>query len=122
MEFNFDFLISEEEQDLNTLVQYLQQQHPDTLARVAESASTELKEIISHNVQGLLGMLPSDDFQVQITTNRENLANLLASAMMTGYFLSQMEQRKNLDALLSGGDSLKGPSTGYSDWLDTTTH
>jgi hypothetical protein len=51
-------------------------------------------------------MLPSEDFNVQIVTNRENLANLLASAMMTGYFLSQMEQRRNLDANLSDTSSL----------------
>lgn len=118
MEFNFNFLISEEEQTDNTLIQYLQQQHPDTLARVAESASTELKEIISHNVQGLLGILPTEDFQVQITTNRENLANLLASAMMTGYFLGQMEQRKNLETLFSGGETLKSRPSSSSDWRD----
>ena len=112
MEFNFDFLISEEEQTDNTLIQYLQQQHPDTLARVAESASTELKEIISHNVQGLLGILPTEDFQVQITTN------LLASAMMTGYFLGQMEQRKNLETLFSGGETLKSRPSSSSDWRD----
>jgi CheY-specific phosphatase CheX len=102
MVFNLDFFASEpEEQDTNTLIQYLQQQHPDTLARIAQSASSDVKEIISQNVQGLVGMLPNGDFNVQITTDRENLANLLASAMMTGYFLSQMEQRKNLDSALS---------------------
>jgi hypothetical protein len=34
---------------------------------------------------------------VQVTTDRENLAGLLASAMMTGYFLRQMEQRMELE-------------------------
>jgi hypothetical protein len=52
-------------------------------------------------------MLPSEDFHVQITTDRDDLANLLASAMMTGYFLGQMEQRKNLDNTLSLSESLK---------------
>ena len=51
-------------------------------------------------------MLPSEDFNIQVTTDRESLANLLASAMMTGYFLGQMEQRKNLEANLSNTDSL----------------
>lgn len=102
MVFNLDFFASEpEQQDTNTLIQYLQQQQPETLARIAQSASSDVKEIISQNVQGLVGMLPNGDFNVQITTDRENLANLLASAMMTGYFLSQMEQRKNLDSALS---------------------
>ena len=44
-----------------------------------------------------MGILSPGDFNIQIATDRENLANLLASAMMTGYFLSQMEQRKNLE-------------------------
>ncbi|ACK65179.1 conserved hypothetical protein [Rippkaea orientalis PCC 8801] len=107
MSFNFDFIASETaEQDSNTLIQYLQEQHPDTLTRIAQSASPEIKQIITQNVQGLVGMLPSEDFNISITTDRENLANLLASAMMTGYFLSQMEQRKNLEINLSNTDSL----------------
>lgn len=107
MVFNFDFFASEpEEQDTNTLIQYLQQQHPEILARIAQSASPEIQQIITQNVQGLVGVLPPEDFNISITTDRENLANLLASAMMTGYFLGQMEQRKNLEATLSNTDAL----------------
>ncbi|MGK7941498.1 MAG: DUF760 domain-containing protein [Crocosphaera sp.] len=108
MVFNFDFFASEaEEQDTNALIKYLQQQHPETLSRIAQSASPEIQQIITQNVQGLVGMLPSEDFNIQVTTDRENLANLLASAMMTGYFLSQMEQRKNLEETLSDVDDIK---------------
>ncbi|MFN9837143.1 MAG: DUF760 domain-containing protein, partial [Pseudanabaena sp.] len=32
-----------------------------------------------------------------ITTDRENLAGLIGSAMMTGYFIRQMETRMQLD-------------------------
>lgn len=107
MVFDFDFFTSEpEEQDTNHLMQYLQRQHPDILARIAQSASSEIKQIITQNVQGLVGMLPSEDFNIQITTDRENLAHLLASAMMTGYFLGQVEQRRNLEETLSKSDSL----------------
>ena len=102
MIFNFDFLNSEsQEQNCNTLMQYLRQQHPEVLAQIASSASPEVKQIISQNVQGLVGMLPSGDFNVKITTDRENLAHLLASAMMTGYFLCQMEKRMDLEAGLT---------------------
>ena len=66
------------------LIQYLQEQSPDTLQRVARSASGEIQDIIRHNVQGLLGMLPGEHFEVKVTANRDNLANMLASAMMTG--------------------------------------
>lgn len=105
MVFNPDFFSSpdlQEHEDINPLLQYLQHQSPEVLARVAKSASPEIKEIISQNVQGLLGMLPSEHFNVQIVTNRENLAGLLASAMMTGYFLRQMEQRMELDTSIMG--------------------
>ncbi|MBD2663136.1 hypothetical protein B6N60_00686 [Richelia sinica FACHB-800] len=83
----------------NQLLKYLQHQSPEVLARVAQSVSPEIKQIISQNVQGLVGMLPAENFNVQITTDRDNLAGLLASAMMTGYFLRQMEQRMQLEHL-----------------------
>jgi hypothetical protein len=65
---------------------------------VARSASGEIQDIIRHNVHGLLGMLPGEQFEVKIQTSRENLAGLLASAMMTGYFLRQMEQRMEIES------------------------
>jgi hypothetical protein len=106
MVFNPNFFNSEQqEQEQNTLMQYLQKQHPEMLSRIAQSASPEIKQIISNNVRGLLGMLPMDDFNIHITTDRENLATLLASAMMTGYFLRQMEQRMNLEVSLSESDN-----------------
>jgi hypothetical protein len=93
-----DFLGSEvEEQDGNQLLRYLQIQSPEILAQVAHAVSSEAKQIISHNVQGLLGVLPGDSFNVKVSTDRDNLANLLVSAMMTGYFLRQMENRMELE-------------------------
>ncbi len=91
----------------NALVQYLQDQSPDVLQRVAKSASNDIQDIIRHNVQGLLGMLPGEQFEVKVTTNRDHLANLLASAMMTGYFLRQMEQRKELEESLFSDESME---------------
>ncbi len=103
-----------EEEQVNSLLKYLQHQPPEVLARVAKSVSPEIKQIISQNVQGLVGVLPHESFNVQITTDWENLAGLLASAMMTGYFLRQMEQRMELDLNLTHSGSLgnKSPKTG----------
>ncbi|WP_411870443.1 DUF760 domain-containing protein [Vulcanococcus limneticus] len=99
--FNPEFLTSENEAiGSNSLIQYLQEQSPDVLQRVARSASSDIQDIIRHNVQGLLGMLPGEQFEVKIQASRDNLAGLLASAMMTGYFLRQMEQRMELEASL----------------------
>jgi hypothetical protein len=104
--FNPEFLTSDNEAiSGNTLIQYLQEQSPDVLQRVARSASGDIQDIIRHNVQGLLGMLPGEQFEVKIQTSRDNLAGLLASAMMTGYFLRQMEQRMELEGALFGSDS-----------------
>jgi hypothetical protein len=114
MVFNPDFLSDNSEEhpyqvqfenfgeNPNQLLKYLQHQSPEVLARVAQSVSPEIKQIISQNVQGLVGMLPAESFNVQITTDRDNLAGLLASAMMTGYFLRQMEQRMQLDKSVNG--------------------
>ena len=99
--FNPEFLTSDSEAiSANSLIQYLQEQSPDVLQRVARSASTDIQDIIRHNVQGLLGVLPGEHFDVKITANLDHLAGLLASAMMTGYFLRQMEQRMELEATL----------------------
>jgi hypothetical protein len=86
----------------NQLLQYLKHQSPEVLSRVAQAVTPEIKQIISQNVQGLIGVLPADGFTVQVTTDRENLAGLLASAMMTGYFLRQMEQRMEMEVSLTG--------------------
>ena len=57
--FNPEFLTSESDSvSGNGLILYLQEQSPDVLQRVARSAGPEIQEIIRHNVQGLLGMLP----------------------------------------------------------------
>lgn len=112
MVFHPDFLSDNvEEAQANPLLTYLQRQAPEILANVAKSASPEIKQIISHNVQGLVGMLPTENFNVKITTDRDNLAGLLASAMMTGYFLRQMEQRMQLEDL-ADSVSLPHNSTG----------
>ena len=105
--FNPEFLTADNEAiSDNSLIQYLQEQSPDVLQRVARSATGDIQDIIRHNVQGLLGMLPGEQFEVKIQASRDNLAGLLASAMMTGYFLRQMEQRMELEAnLFAGGDA-----------------
>jgi hypothetical protein len=115
---NSDFFSGNTEEDqANQLLSYLQNQPPEVLARVAKSVSPEIKQIISQNVQGLVGVLPSEAFNVQITTDRENLAGLLASAMMTGYFLRRMEQRMELEDSMLGSLS-RTPRSGFDPFPD----
>ena len=88
----------------NLLLDYLKEQSPETLATVAQSVSPEVQQIINQNIQNLLGILPPSHFNVTITTDRENLAGLIGSAMMTGYFIRQMETRMQLDKSLAAID------------------
>ena len=106
--FNPEFLATDnnEGHEANALIQYVQDQPADVIQRVAKSASPEIQEIIRHNVQGLLGMLPGEQFEVKVTSSKDNLASLLASAMMTGYFLRQMEQRKELEQTLKNDENM----------------
>ena len=69
--FNPEFLATDNHDggEGNDLIQYLQEQSPDVLQRVAKSASTDIQDIIRHNVQGLLGMLPGEQFEVKITSS-----------------------------------------------------
>ncbi len=107
MAFNPDFLEHKsEDAQVNQLLKYLQHQSPEVLAQIAKATTPQVKDIITHNIQGLLGMLPSEGFSVQVTTDRDNLASLLGSAMMTGYFLRQMEQRMELEQMLTGSNSI----------------
>lgn len=98
----------------NSLLTYLKNQSPETLEQVAKHVSPEIRQVINHNIQGLVGMLPPSQFQVSVTTNHENLANLIGSAMMTGYFLSQMETRMKLDSAFGDGSETK-PETDSSE-------
>ncbi|MEM8504023.1 MAG: DUF760 domain-containing protein [Cyanobacteria bacterium P01_D01_bin.1] len=77
----------------NSLLQYVKSMEPDTITQLSRPDSSEVMQVMEHNVIGLLGGLPSGQFEVSVTTNRENLGRLLASAMMSGYFLRGAEQR-----------------------------
>ena len=88
------FKLSEDE---NSLWQYVQSLSPETVTHLSQPESKEVFQIIEHNISGLLGNMPSDDFEVAISTNRESLARLLASAMISGYFLRNAEQRMGFE-------------------------
>ncbi|ESA39077.1 hypothetical protein N836_29425 [Leptolyngbya sp. Heron Island J] len=77
----------------NSLMQYVQSMEPETIAQLSRPVSTDVMQAMEHNIIALLGGLPSEGFNVSVTTSRENLGRLLASAMMGGYFLKGAEQR-----------------------------
>ncbi|MGG6264891.1 DUF760 domain-containing protein [Leptolyngbya sp. AN03gr2] len=74
-------------------LQYVQSLDPETIAQLSKPSSPEVLQVMERNIFGLLGGLPPENFEVTITTSREDLGRLLASAMMSGYFLKSAEQR-----------------------------
>jgi hypothetical protein len=85
-----------------SLWEYVQTLGPETIARLSKPESTEVFQVMERNIIGLLGNLPSEHFGVTISTSREHLGRLLASAMMSGYFLRNAEQRMNFERSISG--------------------
>lgn len=83
----------------NLLWQYVQSLNPETVAQLSQP-EPEVAQIMEQNLRGILGNLPPDHFGMTITTSRENLGQILASAMMNGYFLHQAKQRMELDKSL----------------------
>jgi hypothetical protein len=77
----------------NSLLQYVQAMSPETVAQLSRPVSPDVMQAMEHNIIGLLGGLPSQHFDVTVTASREHLGRLLASAMMSGYFLRGAEQR-----------------------------
>lgn len=88
----------------NLLWQYVQSMSPDTVAQLSKPDSAEVVQVMERNIIGLLGGLPAEHFDVAVTTSRESLGRLLASAMMSGYFLRNAEQRLNFERSLQSAD------------------
>ncbi len=92
----------------DNLWQYVQGLAPETIAQLSKPESAEVFQVMERNIIGLLGNLPSEHFGVTVSTSREQLGRLLASAMMSGYFLRNAEQRMNFEKSLY---SMQNPFT-----------
>jgi hypothetical protein len=95
-----EFFDGGESETGNLLWQYVQSLTPDSVTQLSKPSSAEVFQVMERNIVGLLGNLPSEHFNVTITTNRENLGRLLASAMISGYFLRNAEQRMGFEKSL----------------------
>jgi hypothetical protein len=89
----------------NLLWQYVKSLSPDTVTQLSKPTSTEVLQVMERNIIGLLGNLPSEQFGITISTSRESLGRLLASAMISGYFLRNAEQRMGFDLVLQGTET-----------------
>jgi hypothetical protein len=89
----------------NPFWHYVQSLSPEAIAQLSKPTSPEVFQVMERNIVGLLGGLPSEHFNITVTTSREDLGRLLASAMMSGYFLRNAEQRMALEKSLVSADS-----------------
>jgi hypothetical protein len=85
-----------------SLWQYIQAMNPELMRQLSQPVSNEVVEVMERNVLGMLGSLPPSQFDITITTSRENLGRLVAAAMVNGYFLRNAEQRLALEKSLLG--------------------
>lgn len=92
-------------EQVNLLWQYVQSMTPETIAQLSKPGSPDVYQVIERNIIGLLGGLPSEHFDVTVTTSREDLGRMLASAMMSGYFLRNAEQRMTFERSLQSTES-----------------
>lgn len=95
----------DKDSEKNLLWQYVQSMSPETITQLSRPTSSEVYQVMENNIMGMLGNLPSQDFGVTISTSRENLGRLLASAMVSGYFLRNAEQRMVFDKSLQMAES-----------------
>ncbi|KAK4533678.1 hypothetical protein CCYA_CCYA18G4560 [Cyanidiococcus yangmingshanensis] len=64
---------------------------------ISKDVPDDTKEAFKRTVLGILGTLPQDGFEIQITTNREAFSKLLLSSMITGYTYHAAEVRMRMD-------------------------
>ncbi|MGB2926596.1 MAG: DUF760 domain-containing protein [Limnothrix sp.] len=82
------------------LWQYVQSLTPETVVQMSQPQSHEVKHVMERNIVGLLGNLNGEGVDVSVNMSRESLGRLLGSAMMSGYFLRNAEQRLNIEKSL----------------------
>lgn len=93
----------------NKLHEYIQSQSMQDMTRLASEISPQVKQIIAGNVQALLGYLPGQEFQTTVAAEKSSFQNLLASAMVTGYFMHAMENRMKMESLFTGDKDAPSP-------------
>lgn len=95
----------------NSLLEYIQSLSPEVISQLSKPQSPEVFQLMERNIIGMLGTLPSEHFGVVVSTSRENLGRLLASAMMSGYFLRNAEQRMQFERALRAMDKAEEEET-----------
>jgi Protein of unknown function (DUF760) len=83
----------------NPLAQYIQSLPEEAIVRMHQP-DPDAAKLIEGNIMGMLGALPSQLFDVNVTMSRQALGQLIGTAMVYGYFLHTAEQRMALEKTL----------------------
>ncbi|KAL2460305.1 hypothetical protein Adt_43725 [Abeliophyllum distichum] len=98
-EFNYGDGNSQSKKSI--LSNLIQEIEPLDVSLIQKDVSPMTIDAMKRTISGMLGLLPSDQFQVSIEALWEPLSKLLISSMMTGYTLRNAEYRlcleKNLE-------------------------
>ena len=78
----------------NEFQEYLASLSPE-MARQLANATAEALEIMGSKIDGILGTLSPQDLNGTVNIERENMRQLLTSAILTGYLLRSAENRMN---------------------------
>ena len=113
-----DFFSSENETG-DALWKYVQSLSSETISQLSKPDSIEVFQVMEQNVIGLLGSLPSEHFNVTISTSRDHLGKLLASAIWIHFSLSKTrtdcgETTNPRNPALHANLIVSGPTTGIS--------
>jgi hypothetical protein len=71
-------------EETSILLSLMQDIEPLDVGHISQDASADSMDAMKRTITGILGLMPSDQFQVTIEAFRKPLAKLLVSSMMTG--------------------------------------
>ncbi|KAF7127228.1 hypothetical protein RHSIM_Rhsim11G0155900 [Rhododendron simsii] len=95
----------------SVLLNVIQEIEPLDVSLIQKDVPLMTIDAMKRTISGMLGLLPSDQFQVSIEAVWEPLSKLLVSSMMMGYTLRNAEYRlcleRNLDIYEGGTETLK---------------
>ncbi|CAM8904295.1 unnamed protein product [Rhodiola kirilowii] len=86
------------------LASLVQEIEPLDVSLIQKDVPSTTVDAVKRTISGMLGLLPSDRFQVSVEALWEPLSNLLVSSMMTGYTLRNAEFRLCLENNLGISD------------------
>ncbi|XP_077217562.1 uncharacterized protein LOC143851936 [Tasmannia lanceolata] len=82
--------------EFTVLANMLKQIEPLDTSIIAKGISNPAKDSMKRTISTMLGLLPSDQFDVTIRVSKQPLDRLLASSIITGYTLWNAEYRVSL--------------------------